>query len=168
MYANLLQCIQLCVTLWTVAYQAPLYMRFSWQEYWSGMPWSSPGDLPDSGIKPMSPAFQVDPLLLSHLGNPNIYHVCYVHTWLLQSCLILCDPMDCSHQAPLSMGFSRQEYWSGCYALLQKIFLTQGSNLHLSYLLHWQAGSLQLAPPGKPLLSNIYAFYFFFFFCYRS
>ena len=50
---------------------------------------------------------------LSHLGNPNIYHACYVHTWLLQSCLILCDPMDCSHQAPLSMGFSRQEYWSG-------------------------------------------------------
>ena len=32
---------------------------------------------------------------------------------LLQSCLTLCDPMDCSHQSPLSLGFSRQEYWNG-------------------------------------------------------
>ena len=38
----------------------------------------------------------------------------------------------------------------GCHFLLQGIFLTQGSNLHLLSLLHWQAGSLQLAPPGKP------------------
>ena len=46
-----------------------------------------------------------------------------------------------AHQAPLSMGFSRQEYWSGCHSLLQGIFLTQGSNLHLLCLLHWQADS---------------------------
>ena len=38
----------------------------------------------------------------------------------------------------------------GCHALLQGLFLTQGSNLHLLHLLHWQAGSLPLAPPGKP------------------
>ena len=43
-------------------------------------------------------------------------------------------------QAPLSMGFSRQEKWSGLHALLQGIFLTQGSNLHLLCLLHWQVG----------------------------
>ena len=48
-----------------------------------------------------------------------------------QSCLTLCSPMDCSTQAPLSMYFSRQEYWSGCHFLLQGIFLTQGSNLGL-------------------------------------
>ena len=41
---------------WTVAYQAPACMRFSRQEYWSGLPFPSPGDLPDPGIKPMSPA----------------------------------------------------------------------------------------------------------------
>ena len=46
-----------------------------------------------------------------------------------------------AHQDPLSKGFSRQEYWSGSYFLLQGIFLTQGPNLHL---LHWQAGSLSL------------------------
>ena len=54
-----------------------------------------------------------------------------------------------AHQAPTSMGFSRQEY---CHALLQGIFPIQGSNLHLFYLLYWQAGSLPLALPGKPFL----------------
>ena len=53
-------------------------------------------------------------------------------------------------QAPLSMGLSRQEYWS-CHALLQGIFPPQGLNLSLLCLLHWQAGSLPLVPPGKPL-----------------
>ena len=52
-------------------------------------------------------------------------------------------------QAPLSMGFSRQEHWSGCHAFLQRIFLTQGSNLHLLHLLLWQVGSLTIEPPGK-------------------
>ena len=40
--------------LWTVACQAPLSMRFPWQEYWSGLSFPSPGDLPDPGIEPMS------------------------------------------------------------------------------------------------------------------
>ena len=46
--------VQLFVTLWTVAHQAPLSMEFSRQEYWSGFPCPPPGDLPDPGIKPMS------------------------------------------------------------------------------------------------------------------
>ena len=54
-------------------------------------------------------------------------------------------------QAPLSRGFSRQEYWSRFPCLLQRIFLTQGSNLCLLCLLHWQAGSFPLAPPEKAL-----------------
>jgi len=45
-------------------------MGFPRQEYWSGLPFPSPGDLPDSGIKPMSPALQPFSLLLSHPGNP--------------------------------------------------------------------------------------------------
>ena len=59
-------------------------------------------------------------------------------------------PWTVARQAPLSMGFSRQEYWSKLRALLQGIFPTQGSNLHLLHLLHWQVGSLSLAPSGKP------------------
>ena len=50
------------VTPWTVAYQAPPSMGFSRQEYWSGLPFPSPGDLPDPGIEPGSPAFQADAL----------------------------------------------------------------------------------------------------------
>ena len=48
--------VQLFATPWTVAYQAPLSMGFSRQQYWSGLPFPSPGDLPDPGIKPRSPA----------------------------------------------------------------------------------------------------------------
>ena len=47
---------------WTVALQAPLSMEFSRQEYWSGLPCPSPGDLPDPGMDPGSPALQADSL----------------------------------------------------------------------------------------------------------
>ena len=50
------------VTPWTAACQAPLSMGFSRQEYWSGLPFPSPGDLPDPGIEPMSPSLQADSL----------------------------------------------------------------------------------------------------------
>ena len=49
-----------CVTLWSVARQAPLSMEFSRQEYWSGLAFTSPGDLPNPGIKPGSPVLQTD------------------------------------------------------------------------------------------------------------
>ena len=51
-----LSCVRLFATPWTVAYQAPPSIGFSRQEYWSGLPFPSPGDLPDPGIKPGSPA----------------------------------------------------------------------------------------------------------------
>ena len=51
------------VTPWTIAHQTPLSMGLSRQEYWSGSPFPSPGDLPDPGIEPGSPALQVDSLL---------------------------------------------------------------------------------------------------------
>ena len=51
-----LSCVWLFATPWTVAYQAPQSMGFSRQEYWSGLPFPSPGHLPDPGIEPRSPA----------------------------------------------------------------------------------------------------------------
>ena len=57
-----LSCVWLFAIPWTVAYQAPPSMEFSRQEYWSGLPFPSPGDLPDPGIKPRSPALQADAL----------------------------------------------------------------------------------------------------------
>ena len=59
---KLLSHVRLFVTPWTVAQQAPLSMGFSRQEYWSGLPFPSPGDLPDPGIEPRSPALQADAL----------------------------------------------------------------------------------------------------------
>ena len=56
LHAQLFSHVWLFVTLWTVPHQAPLSMGFSRQEYWSGLPFPFPGDLPNPGIKPMSPA----------------------------------------------------------------------------------------------------------------
>ena len=56
------QSCRLFVTPWTVALPAPLSMGFSRQEYWSGLPFPSPGDFPDPGIEPRSPALQADSL----------------------------------------------------------------------------------------------------------
>ena len=63
-----------CLTLaipWTVARQASLSMKFSRQEYWSGLPFPSPGDLPSPGIEPWYPALQGDSLLTELPGKPK-------------------------------------------------------------------------------------------------
>ena len=57
-----LNCVRLFVTLWTVAHQSSPSMGFSRQEYWGGLPFPSPGDLSDRGVKPRSPALQADAL----------------------------------------------------------------------------------------------------------
>ena len=62
------------VTPWTVAHQSPLSVEFSRQEYWSGLLCPPSGHLPDPGIEQGSPAWQVDSLPLSHLGNPDLGH----------------------------------------------------------------------------------------------
>ena len=59
-------------TPWTVAYEAPQSMEFSRQEYWSGLPFPSPVDLPDPGIEPSSPALQADALPLSQGATKEI------------------------------------------------------------------------------------------------
>ena len=67
--------VRLFETLWTVAYQAPLSMGFSRQDYWSGLPFPPPGDVPDPGIEstsPASPTLQADSLPLSHQRSPYI------------------------------------------------------------------------------------------------
>ena len=59
-------------TPWTVAHQPPLSMGLPRQEYWSELPFPSPGDLPDPRIKPKSPSLQAESLPLSHLGSLKI------------------------------------------------------------------------------------------------
>ena len=65
-----LSCVQIFVTPWTIGLQALLFMEFSRQEYWSGLPFPSPGDLPDPGIESMSPALQADSLPSEPPGKP--------------------------------------------------------------------------------------------------
>ena len=74
------------------------------------------------------------------------------------SCSVVPDsaaPWAVVRQAPLPMEFSRQEYWSGFHTLPQGILPTNGWNLCLLCLLHWQPGSLPLAPPGKSPLNKL-------------
>ena len=66
---------QLCPTFcnsWTIASQASLSMEFPRQEYWSGLPFPPPGDLPDPGIEPMSPASAGRIFTTKPLGNPTV------------------------------------------------------------------------------------------------
>ena len=81
-----LSCLNLVIS-WTIACQAPLSMGFSRQEYWSGLPFPSPGDLPDPGIEPMSPALQVDALPTELCTKPLISYAVFqikaplAHNW---------------------------------------------------------------------------------------
>ena len=109
-------CVQLFATLWAVACQAPLSMGFPRQENWSGLPYLPPGDLPNPGIEPVS------------LASPALAGSSFTTraTWeaLSRSLLLLllsrfsrvrlcATPQTAAHQAPPSLGFSRQEHWSG-------------------------------------------------------
>ena len=69
-----LSLVRLFVTPLTVTYQAPLSMGFSRQEYWSGLPFPSPGELPNPGIEPGSPALQADALPSEPPGNKTLTH----------------------------------------------------------------------------------------------
>ena len=94
--------VQLSVVLWTAACQAPLSLRFSRQEYWSGLPFPSPENLPNQGSNPF--------LCLLHwqagsLPLVKVKSVSHVQLFVI--------PWTVAYQAPLFVEFSRQEYWSG-------------------------------------------------------
>ena len=90
------------MTLWVAAHQAPLSMEFSKQEYWTGLPCPTPGDLPDPRIEPSSPASQVDFLPIEPPESPYICLCVYIYmdvcvcVWKKKwkSCMTLCNPMD--------------------------------------------------------------------------
>ena len=94
--------VLLFATPWIVAFQTPLSMRFPRQEYWSRLPFSPPGDLPDPGMEPRSPTLGAWSLSLWTIREfSSLFKLVFAIPWT-----IAC-------QAPLSMEFSRQEYWSG-------------------------------------------------------
>ena len=135
-----LSCVQLFVTPWTVAYQAPQPMEFSRQKYWSWLPFSTPGTLPDPRINPKSQAsssltgrFFTTSTIWEALKENACMHACLVTSVVFNSVRpygqqptgLLC-PQDSPGKNP----------GVGCHALLQGIFPTQGSNLSPLWLLH--------------------------------
>ena len=96
---------------------------------------------------------------LFHQSLQSIYFLCsvgVVGSWVAKSCPTLCNPTDLARQVPLSVGFSRQEYWSGLPCPLPGIVLTQGSNLDLLCFLYWQADSLSLSHLGKQVTQSAF------------
>ena len=91
------------MTPWTVAYQAPLPMGFSRQECWSGLPFPSPGDLPDPGIEPGSPTLQADALPSEPPGKASEAEV---DVFLEFSCFFY-DPADVGDLIFDSSAFSK-------------------------------------------------------------
>ena len=100
MGAQLFSCIRLFATLWTVAHLAPLFVGFSRQKYWSGLPFPPPGDLPNTGVKPRFPTLHVDSLPSEPPGKPTESpgepQRKDRFSSVTQSCPTLCDPIDCS------------------------------------------------------------------------
>ena len=70
--------VQIFVILKTIAHQAFLSMGFSRQEYWSGVPFPLPEDLPDPGNEAASPSLQADSLPLSYWGSPFLHHLTFI------------------------------------------------------------------------------------------
>ena len=120
-------------TLWTVAGQAPLSMKFYKQEYWSGLPFPPPSNLPYPGIEPTSPAtpafaslaLQADTLPLSHLGSLKVLS-------------ITIKVIDCFHlKEILSINMSRIQKWFSIAQKLagfqEKLYLNQSSSSNLTW-----------------------------------
>ena len=96
---------------------------------------------------------QSDLVIYIHTHIYNIYiHILNVSAKSLQPCLTFCNPKDCSLPGPSIHGILLAKIleWVAIPSS-RGIFLTLGSNPRLLYLLHWQADSSPLAPPGKPL-----------------
>ena len=124
---------------------APLSMGFPRQEHWHGLHFLLQEIFLTQGWNLHLLHWQVDSLPLATWETLSVcVCVCVCVAKSLQSCPTLCDPIDSSPQAPLSMGFSRQEYWSGLSCPLQGI---RPLCFSLLCLLHWQVGSLPLELP---------------------
>ena len=112
-----LSCVWLFMTPRTVGYEAPLSMGFSRQECWSGLPFPSPGDLPNPGIQPGSPTLQPDTLPSEPPGR-SLYTKKNVKVLVTQSCLTLCNSMDYSPPGFCLWNYPGKNSGVGCHSLL--------------------------------------------------
>ena len=143
--------VWLFVTLWIVAHQTPLSMEFSRQEYWSRLPCLPPEDLPNPGIKPvspMTPALQADSLCTEPAGKP----ICLWEVIESVSCSVVPDSLWPHGLQPTKLlytwDFLGKDTGMAYHFLLQGIFPTQGLNLGL---LHCRQILSQLNYKGSPM-----------------
>ena len=116
------------------ACQAPLSMEFSRQEYWSGLPCPSPGDLSDPGIKPRSPALQEDSLPLSHQGS-LIYTPLYIKQITNKD--LLYSTGNCTQYPVMTyMRKVSEKEWIHVYVLLFHFALQQKAIQHCKSTIH--------------------------------
>ena len=140
---KLLSCVQLFATLWTIAHQAPPSMGFSRQEYWSGLPFPSPGELPDPGIETTS---LNSPALADRFFTTSATWETLLKVKSLSCVQLFATLWTVAHQAPPSVGFSRQEYWSGLPFPSPGDLPNPGIEPRSPAL---QADTLPSEPPGK-------------------
>ena len=107
--------VRLFVTLWTVVCQAPLSMEFSREEYWSGLPFPSPGLFPTQGLNLGLLQCRQNLYHLSHQGITPILFQCRGPMDRCACSVVSgsCDPMDYSPPGSSVQGIFQQEYWSG-------------------------------------------------------
>ena len=169
--------VRLFATPWTVAYQAPPSMGFSRQEYWSGLPFPSPGDLPNLGIKPGSPALHSDAFnlwatreaqeqgsnpgpcpgrwILNHWTTrefPTIFNFIHglLHNYdsVSESCSVVSYSLQLTHGLFSSWNSPGHNTRVDTLSLFQGIFPTQESN---PGLLHCRRILYQLSHKGSPM-----------------
>ena len=143
--------VQLFATPWTVAHRTPLSIGFSRQEFWSGLPFPFPGDLPDPGIEPRCPALQADALTSEPPGKPHIYiQKCCLVTKMFST---LCDTMDFSPPGSLVHGISQAKIleWVAISFSRGPFFLPGTQSAYPALI----GGFFTNEPPGKPTHTQI-------------
>ena len=135
-----LSCVRLFMTPWTVAHQTPSSMGFSRQQYWSGLPFPSPGDLPDPGIEPRSLTFQVDALTSKPPGKPPQAALPSLNSYSTSK----------TQFKVLSLGTSDFSHWSGlqCFSFVfpPRLAQTTGSSILLFIVLLWLLSTCHFRP----------------------
>ena len=149
-HAKSFSCVQLFVSLWTIAHQALLSMEFSRQEFQSGLPFLPPGNLPDPRIEQMS---FMSPALGGRFFTTKVTWEPKVKELVTQ---LLSDSLQPHGLQPTRLlcpqNFPGKNTGARCHFPLQGIFLSQGSNPCLQGLLCWQVDSLPLHHLGSPVL----------------
>ena len=154
--------VRLFATPWTVAYQAPQSTEFSRQEYWSGLPFPSPGDLPNPGIEPWSPTLQADAL------PSEPYYLTISEVKVAQSCLTLWDLMDYTVHGILQARILEWVAFAFSRASSQPKDRTQLSRIAGGFITSWVTREALL--PHYTLFISQWDFFFVFsvFLCFTS